>query len=40
LNKGKGAAVKIGMLVAKGDYILMADADGATEIESLPKMIE
>jgi len=35
INKGKGAAVKIGMLAALGEYILMADADGASEIDGL-----
>jgi dolichyl-phosphate beta-glucosyltransferase len=29
-NSGKGAAVKEGMLVARGKLLLMADADGAT----------
>lgn len=32
-NQGKGAAVKIGVLAAKGRRILFADADGATPIE-------
>ena len=35
INKGKGAAVKIGMLAALGEYILMADADGASDIDCL-----
>jgi dolichyl-phosphate beta-glucosyltransferase len=30
-NRGKGAAVQAGMLAATGDYLLMVDADGATE---------
>jgi len=30
-NSGKGAAVQAGMLLAKGRYRLMVDADGATE---------
>jgi dolichyl-phosphate beta-glucosyltransferase len=29
-NRGKGGAVKAGMAVARGDYVLMVDADGAT----------
>lgn len=29
-NRGKGGAVKAGMAVAKGERILMVDADGAT----------
>ncbi|KAK8813332.1 hypothetical protein WA158_002924 [Blastocystis sp. Blastoise] len=32
-NRGKGAAVKWGMLRSRGKYCLMADADGATKIE-------
>jgi dolichyl-phosphate beta-glucosyltransferase len=32
-NRGKGAAVKTGMLAARGDVALFADADGATPIE-------
>ena len=31
-NGGKGHAVKSGMKYARGKYILMLDADGATEI--------
>jgi glycosyltransferase involved in cell wall biosynthesis len=31
-NQGKGAAVKTGMLAARGDVLLFADADGATPI--------
>ena len=29
-NKGKGAAIREGMLQAKGDYIFFLDADGST----------
>ena len=29
-NRGKGGAVKAGMAVAQGKYVLMVDADGAT----------
>ena len=32
-NRGKGAAVRTGVLEARGRYILFADADGATPIE-------
>ena len=31
-NRGKGAAVRTGMLAAEGDVLLFADADGATPI--------
>ena len=36
---GKGAATKIGMLSARGNYNLLVDADGATEISVLDSMI-
>jgi dolichyl-phosphate beta-glucosyltransferase len=32
-NRGKGAAVRTGMLAAEGELLLFADADGATAIE-------
>lgn len=32
-NRGKGAAVRSGVLAARGRYVLFADADGATPIE-------
>ncbi|MHB8900893.1 MAG: dolichyl-phosphate beta-glucosyltransferase [Thermoguttaceae bacterium] len=32
-NRGKGAAVRTGMLEAAGRFVLFADADGATPIE-------
>jgi dolichyl-phosphate beta-glucosyltransferase len=32
-NAGKGAAVRTGMLAAQGDFLLFADADGATPID-------
>lgn len=38
-NKGKGAAVREGMLAAKGEIRLFSDADGATPIEELDKVI-
>ena len=38
-NKGKGHAVKIGMLAAKGDLLLFLDADLSTPIEEIEKFI-
>ena len=37
-NGGKGAAVRAGMLAARGAYRLFADADGATPIEELKRL--
>jgi dolichyl-phosphate beta-glucosyltransferase len=39
-NLGKGAAVRSGMLQARGELILMADADGATPITELRQLEE
>lgn len=39
-NRGKGAAVKTGVMAATSDLIIFMDADGATPITELPKMIE
>ncbi|MDD5431253.1 MAG: glycosyltransferase family 2 protein [Candidatus Pacebacteria bacterium] len=38
-NKGKGAAVRTGMLAAKGKYRLFMDADNSTSIVEFNKMI-
>ncbi|MGC4045940.1 MAG: glycosyltransferase family 2 protein [Armatimonas sp.] len=38
-NQGKGAAVKTGVLAAKGDYILFMDADLATALDEIPKVL-
>lgn len=38
-NRGKGAAVKTGVGAALGDLIVFIDADGATSISELPKMV-
>src|SRR5262245_3435201 len=37
-NAGKGAAVRAGMLAARGAYRLFTDADGATPIEELKRL--
>jgi dolichyl-phosphate beta-glucosyltransferase len=38
-NRGKGFAVKTGMLKAKGDFRLFTDADNATTIDHVEKMM-
>lgn len=38
-NKGKGGAIRIGMLAAIGNYCLMVDADGATDITEFEKVL-
>ncbi|XP_069747791.1 dolichyl-phosphate beta-glucosyltransferase isoform X2 [Narcine bancroftii] len=37
-NRGKGGAVKMGVLSSRGRYILMADADGATKFADIAKV--
>eukprot|EP01052_Picozoa_sp_SAG31_P002521 SAG31_NODE_89_length_26711_cov_24.949459_23_plen_263_part_00 len=37
-NRGKGYAVKAGMLHARGIYLLMVDADGATRIQDVENL--
>ncbi|MCX7632726.1 MAG: bifunctional glycosyltransferase family 2/GtrA family protein [Turneriella sp.] len=37
-NFGKGAAVREGVLAAQGEFILVADADGATPIHELARL--
>ncbi len=37
-NRGKGHAVKTGMLAARGDFRVFYDADGSTPIEELGKL--
>lgn len=39
-NRGKGGAVTHGMRHARGQYVLFADADGASKIEDLGKLIQ
>lgn len=38
-NSGKGFAVRIGVLSATGELILFMDADGATPIDEISKLI-
>lgn len=37
-NRGKGAAVRVGMLAAHSDYVLISDADLATPIEEIERL--
>ncbi|CAD6243155.1 GSCOCG00009666001-RA-CDS [Cotesia congregata] len=37
-NRGKGGAVRLGMLSARGSVLLFADADGATKFSDLDKL--
>jgi dolichyl-phosphate beta-glucosyltransferase len=39
-NRGKGGAVRAGVEVSKGKYILMVDADGATKFSDFTKLEE
>ncbi len=39
VNKGKGAAIREGMLTARGDYIFFLDADGSTAISEIDNFI-
>ena len=39
-NKGKGYTVKEGMLAASGEYIIFVDADNATPIEQVDKLLK
>jgi dolichyl-phosphate beta-glucosyltransferase len=39
-NSGKGAAVRAGMLAAKGSMRLMVDADGATDFRALETLLD
>ena len=38
-NGGKGSAVRRGMLAARGQYVLFADADNSTPIEEVSKLL-
>lgn len=37
-NRGKGGAVRMGMLSSRGQYLLFADADGATKFSDYTKL--
>jgi dolichyl-phosphate beta-glucosyltransferase len=37
-NRGKGAAVRTGLLASQGDEVLLSDADASTPIEELEKL--
>ena len=37
-NRGKGGAIRIGVLAARGELILFADADGATRFGDIGKL--
>lgn len=38
-NRGKGAAVRVGMLAARGQIRVMSDADGSMPPEQLPRLL-
>jgi dolichyl-phosphate beta-glucosyltransferase len=38
-NRGKGHAVRLGMLAARGDVRVMCDADGSTPVSELPRLM-
>ncbi len=40
VNKGKGAAVKTGVLAATGSNIIFMDADGSTSPSQIPKLLK
>ena len=40
VNMGKGYTVKEGILAARGEYILFTDADNATPVEQVDKLLE
>jgi glycosyltransferase involved in cell wall biosynthesis len=39
-NRGKGAAVRAGMLAARGEYVLFSDADLSAPIAEAPRLLE
>lgn len=40
VNRGKGYAVRVGMLEADGDYLIYNDADGSSPIEEIEKLVK
>ena len=40
VNQGKGAAVKIGTLYSRGEFVLMLDADGATDFNEIEGILK
>jgi dolichyl-phosphate beta-glucosyltransferase len=38
-NRGKGFSLKHGVLMAKGEHLLLSDADFSTPIEELPRLL-
>ncbi len=40
LNRGKGAAVRAGVMDAQGELVLFNDADGSTPIEELAELVK
>lgn len=40
VNKGYGASLKSGIRAAKGDWILIADADGTYPLENISKLVD
>jgi len=39
-NRGKGSAVRRGVLAARGDYVLFADADQSTPVEQFDRLLD
>ncbi len=39
LNKGRGAAIRLGMAAARGDFLVCMDADNSTKAEEIDKTI-
>jgi len=39
-NQGKGYSIKHGVLLARGRFVLLSDADFSTPVEELPRLLE